>query len=347
MEERLKRRKLDALKRGVHRIGGDQSIPLTTHVVGIGRAGANAICQIIRDLEPDAPKFTALAIDIGDQDLGELRALAAKTPAERAEVTTVALTVPDPEDLFDALSRYGTFLRLEYPNHRWMETGQPWLPRATQIPAGAGQHFERAVAKAIYGYAYYAGPRTLEGALRTFATTIDTERSQAVVAIVFGMGGGTGSGIAVDLARHLSNGLFGRRALVAGIGIAPCEGDQPAHTGARLFNVISELDILGDEHKNRGVVMSCGEMFRNPFTAGFIMIPQQHIWQATQDLAATNIRVDKEIAALLTARRGTQSLGITAAAQLGCRAVNAALGCQNALGTTVDSHAGFHRCGRP
>ena len=165
MEERLKRRKLDALKRGVHRVGGDQSIPLTTHVVGIGKAGANAICQIIRDLEPDAPKFTALAIDIGDQDLAELRALAAKTPAERAEVTTVALTVPEPEDLFDALSRYGTFLRLEYPNHRWTDTGQPWLPRATHIQAG--QHFERAVAKAIYGYAYYswathAGNRTAD-----------------------------------------------------------------------------------------------------------------------------------------------------------------------------------------
>jgi hypothetical protein len=196
MEERLKRRKLDALKRGVHRVGGDQSIPLTTHVVGIGRAGANAICQIIRDLEPDAPKFTALAIDIGDQDLGGLRALAAITPAERAEVTTVALTVPDPEDLFGALSHYGTFLRLEYPNHRWTDTGQPWLPRAVPIPAG--QHFERAVAKAIYGYAYYTGPRTLETALRTFAATIDTERSQAVVAIVFGIGGGTGSGIAVE-----------------------------------------------------------------------------------------------------------------------------------------------------
>ena len=136
MEERLKRRKLDALKRGVHRVGGDQSIPLTTHVVGIGRAGANAICQIIRDLEPDAPKFTALAIDIGDQDLRELRALAAKIPAERVEVTTVALTVPEPEDLFDALSRYGTFLRLEYPNHRWSDTDQPWLLSSDSYPSG-------------------------------------------------------------------------------------------------------------------------------------------------------------------------------------------------------------------
>ena len=171
-----------------------------------------------------------------------------------------------------------------------------------------GPHFERAVAKAIYGYDYYSGQRTLETALRSFATNIDTERSQAVVAIIFGMSGGTGSGIAVDLARHLSNGLFGRRVLAAGLGIAPCAGDHQAHTGARLFTVMSELDILGDENKNRGVVMSCGDLFRNPFTAGFIMIPQQHIWLATQDLTATNKRVDKEIAALLTARRGTNLL---------------------------------------
>ena len=97
--------------------------------------------------------------------------------------------------------------------------------------------------------------------------------------------------------------------LVAGIGIAPCEGDHPAHTGARLFTVL-ERDSTSSAMNTRTAawVMSCGDLFRNPFTAGFIMIPQQHIWQATQDLAATNARVDKEIAALMTARRGTNLL---------------------------------------
>lgn len=304
MEEKLKRRKLDALKRGVHRLGRDEALPVTTHVVGLGKAGAGAIAETLRSLEPGAPRLSALAIDIGDQDLAELRTLAASIPPERAEVATVALDVPRREDLFDALRQYGEFLTLEYPLRRWTPDREPWLPATIELPQ-AGDHLKRAVAKAIYGMAYYGGPRTLERALRRFATGIEATRAQAVVAIVFGLGGGTGSGIAVDLARHLSIGLFGRRVLVAGIGIAPCAADAPEHTGGRLFPVLNELDCLGDEDKNRGVVMSCGDLFKNPFTAGFIMVPQQHVWEATRSLAETQLRVDQEIAALVARRGGT------------------------------------------
>ena len=302
MQERLKRRKLDALKRGVHRVTGDDPVPLGMHVVGIGKTGADAITRIIRDLEPGATKLHALAIDIGDQDLIELRALAKTIPPERAEVTIIALDMPPALAMFDVLAGYDRFLRLEYPNYRWPGNPVPWLPRSAYVP-DTRQHHERAIAKAIYGYAYYAGTRPLERALRAFAASIDAERAQALVAVIFGMTGGTGSGIVVDLARHLSNRLFGRRTLVVGIGVAPSDGDR--QTGGRLFSVLSELDVLCDDNKNRGVVMSCGEMFRNPFTAGFIVIPQQHIWQVTQDLDETNRRVDTAIAALMTSGRGT------------------------------------------
>ena len=304
MEEKLKRRKLDALRRGVHRLSKDEALPVATHVVGIGKAGAGAIAEILRTLEPGAPRFTALAIDIGDQDLTELRALAASIPAERAEVTTVALEVPRRENLLDVLRRYREFLTLEYPLYRWNPDDGSWLPPTVELP-DAGSHFERAVAKAIYGWAYYSGPRTLERTLRSFAVGVEAARAQAVVAVVFGLGGGTGSGIAVDLARHLSAGLFGRRVLVAGVGIAPCAGDAPEHTGARLFPILNELDCLGDEEKNRGVVMSCGDLYKNPFTAGFIMIPQRHVWEATRSLTETQRRGNQEIASLLAQKGGT------------------------------------------
>ena len=203
------------------------------------------------------------------------------------------------------LRRYREFLTLEYPLFRWNPDYEPWLPPTVELPQPGG-HFKRAVAKAIYGKAYYGEPRTLERALRSFAAGVDAARAQAVVAVVFGIGGGTGSGIAVDLARHLSNGLFGRRVLVAGIGIAPCAGDPQEHTGGHLFPVLNELDCLGDEDKNRGVVQSCGDLYKNPFTAGFIMIPQQHVWEATRNLAETQRRVNQEIASL--AQRGGTNL---------------------------------------
>jgi len=169
----------------------------------------------------------------------------------------------------------------------------------------AGDHVRRAVAKAIYGRAYYAPPRTIERALRAFAAGIEAEQSQVMVAMVFGMGGGTGSGIAVDLARHLSTCMFGRRVLMAGIGIAPCGGDVPERDGGAMYALLNELDIMSDETKSRGVVMSCGELFRNPFTAGFIMVQQDQVWQASHDLAETQRRGTQEVASLLTTGGGT------------------------------------------
>jgi hypothetical protein len=303
MEERLKRRKLDALKRGVHRLKSDEIPQISTHVVGIGKAGAGTIAELLRSLKPNASKLFALAIDIGDTDLAELRLLAASMPTERAEITIAPLDVPKRGVLIDGLQQYPEFLKLEYPLYRWNSSREPWLTPTIDLPK-AGSHINRAVAKAIYGLAYYGGSRELEGVLRRFAASVDAVKSQAAVAVVFGIGGGTGSGIAVDLTRHLSNRLFGRRVLVAGIGIGPCDGDPPEQKGGHLFPVFNELDCLVDERKNSGVVTTCGELFRNPFTAGFIMIPQQHMWECTRNLAATQARGNQEVATLLTWRDG-------------------------------------------
>ena len=303
MEERLKRRKLDALKRGVHRATGADGVPVATHVIGIGKAGASIVAAMLRALQPAAPKLTALVIDIGEHDLAELRAVAADIPPAQASVTIIALDVPARTPLIDTLAHYQDFLVLEYPSYRPKLCYRPWLSDNVEL-VPADQHFRRAVAKAVYGQSYYAAPRTLEQALRSFAADVDAAQSHAMVAVVFGMGGGTGSGIAVDLARHLSNKYFGRRVLVAGIGIAPCEGDIPRHRGAALFPLLNELDTMGDDAKNRGVVMACGELFRNPFTAGFLVVPQEHVWQATNDLTETHRRGNAEIASLLTTGGG-------------------------------------------
>ena len=308
MEEKLAKRKLDALKRGIHRIGEEQTMPFSVHVVGLGRAGAGAVAQILKDApddflaDPDS-RFSALAIDIGDQDLSNINELAAKLPADRAHVETLALAVPSRNELFASLRRYREFLKLEYPRYYWNPNYEPWLPSNSQLPA-AGEHFSRSAAKAIYGKAYYDDPRILEDALRRFAGSVDATPAQSVVCVVFGLGGGTGSGMMVDLARHLSNVYFGRRNLVVGIGIAPCSGDSEDHKGSHLFPVLNELDCMGDNAKNEGVITVWGDLYRNPFTGGFMVVPQEHVWQATQDLDATHDRVNREIASFLTRNKG-------------------------------------------
>ena len=305
MEDRLKRRKLDALKRGVHRASVGESTSVATHIVGIGRAGASVVTQALRTLQPGAPHLTVLVVDIGEHDLGELRTVAAEIDPKAASITILALEIPTRPALLSVLEDYPDYLMLEYPRYRPSPQYQPWLPADFPIPAPGGS-YKRAVAKAVYGSAFYAADKTAATALRAFADDVDAVPGHAMVAVVFGLGGGTGSGIAVDLARHLSNRGFGRRVLMAGVGIGPCDGDAEEHRGAALYPTLNELDTMGDEEKNRGVVMSCGDMFRNPFTAGFVVVPQQQAWLATRDLAATQARSSREVASALTAQGGVQ-----------------------------------------
>jgi hypothetical protein len=307
-ESQLNKRKLDALKRGIHRISEAQTTPCAVHVVGLGKTGADVIKQILEDapesfLAHDGARFTALAVDIGDQDLASVRALAAKLPSDKAVVRTVALDVPSRDDLFATLRRYREFLKLEYPRYYWNPNYEPWIPSTVELPE-AGAHFRRAVAKAIYGKGYYDGARVLDRELQSFANSVDSSQTQSIVCIVFGLGGGTGSSMVVDLARHLSNVKFGRRALILGIGVAPCTGDAPEHRGGSLFPVINELDCMGDGENNQGVITVWGDLYRNPFTGGFLVVPQQPVYDATSDLAATHARVDKEIASLITRNNG-------------------------------------------
>ncbi len=310
-EAKLQQRKLDALKRGVHRVVDAESLPFGVHIIGIGGAGAGVVERVLHDAPADllanaGSRLSALAIDIGGDSgaaMNAIHAHAAKFDSSRTHIDTIALDIAQADALSTGLESYRRFLDLEYPMRQSDAPFRSWLAAASALPA-ANEPLPRAVAKAIYGLAFYDGERPLAAALKRFATSTTATAGDAVVCIVFGLGGGTGSGIAVDLARHLSTGIFGRRVLVMGIGIAPCAGDVAAHRGAQLFTVFNELDALCDEAQNRGVVQACGDMYKNPFTAGFLVAPQQAFFAQTGDLAATHSAIDHAIAQLLTHRHG-------------------------------------------
>ena len=308
-EERLAKRKLDALKRGIHRVGKDQASPLSLNIVGVGKAGADVVERLLTEIPETAGSFSAIIVDIGDGDLAGVRE-AANTRSDRAVVEIIALAAIPVADLMTAMAEYGTFLELEYPWYRGPREVINWLPLddALHDQAVDGLGASRAYAKALYGVSYYAGDREMRAALRRFGERVTASDTQPVVCMVFGMGGGTGGGIAVDLARHLSTVILGRAALTVGVGILPCAGDRTGHRGGPLYACLNELDCFGDEAKNEGVVQSCGELFRNPFTAGFLVVPQQHVWEATKDIEATHARVSREIADLLSVDGGRNLL---------------------------------------
>ena len=307
-EAKLQQRKLDALRRGVHRVVDADSLPYGVHLIGVGGAGVKVAEQMLRDAPADllatsGSRLSVLAIDIGEEALVGVQSLASKFPAQSAHIEALALSIPTPAAIAQTLQNYRVHLELEYPMLQGSAEFQPWLAEGAALP-GHGEPVPRALAKAVYGQAYYEADRPMAAALKRFAASTNATQGDAVVCIVFGLGGGTGSGIALDLARHLSTGLFGRRVLVMGIGIAPCEGDAPVHRGGQLFTAFNELDGLCDEGQNRGMVQACGELYKNPFTAGFLCVPQQPAYAQTHDLTATHARVDHEIAALLTQRHG-------------------------------------------
>ncbi|MBC3194909.1 hypothetical protein H7X46_28040 [Pseudonocardia sp. C8] len=289
----------DLVQRRVHEAGEHEG-PFSIHVLGIGKTGANVVESFVRaaadsPLADNANGFSALAIDIGDADLAGARAAGKKAPA--GSVQTVALPALDSTTLFSGLRRYREFLKAEFPRYYWNPNYEPWVPNDLEIPA-ADEHFPRALAKAIYGVEYYQGHEVAQE-LNKFVAGILNSPATPIVCVAFSLAGGTGSGIVVDLARHLSNIKLGRRPWVLGMGVLPCEGDTDEVWDGRLFPSINELDCMVDGEKNQGVMTVWGDLYKNPFTAGFFAVPQNAVYERTGDIEATHRIIDDGLAAFL------------------------------------------------
>ena len=273
-----------------HSATGDQS-PHCVHVVGIGRTGAGYVDALLRTgeiediLEDPRARFAALVVDIGDDDMlkakdyadGFIERLKERgIPPERFHFQAISLDIPKRDELFGTLRRMREFLKLEYPRYYWNPNYEPWLPAKTKMPE-AGGHIPRALAKAIYAKAYYDEPRIMDDALSAFAKHIEGAELPSMVLCCFSLNGGTGSGIVVDLARHLSTVKLGRRIPVIGVGQLPSSGD--GEIGPALFPTLNELDCMLDDDKNAGVVTVWGDLYRSPFTGGFFAVNTEHSWQ--------------------------------------------------------------------
>jgi hypothetical protein len=284
-----------------HSATGTQA-PHCIHAIGIGKTGAYMVEALMRTgeiedmLEDPRARFTGLAIDIGDQDMHELNEYAhgldqrlteRGIPTERAQVRTVGLEVPAKEELMTSLNRWREFLKIEYPRYYWNPNYEPWLPADLELPK-AGDSFPRAVSKAIYGHYYYGEDKRLEKELDAFVDSINATRLPSIVLVFFSMAGGTGSGMVVDLARHLSNVKLGRRIPVVGVASMPFSGDEE-HAGgkAALFPTMNEIDCMLDDAKNQGVMAVWGDLYKNPFTGGFFALPQEHSWQRLSSYTKT------------------------------------------------------------
>lgn len=286
---------------------GTQS-PHCIHAIGIGRTGAAYIEALLRtgeieDLLAEDSRATCavMVVDIGDQDMAiaidyansfkkrlEQRGVA----ADRFNFQAVALPVPDKDEFFEGLNRTREFLKLEYPRYYWNPNFESYVSHKYKLPE-AGEHFPRLIAKGIYANAYYAGDRPMDAALRSFVDTVEEATLPSMILVPFSIAGGTGSGMVVDLARHLSTVKLGRRIPVIGVGQLSHVGDgDEVHNSAGQYCTLNELDCMLDDDKNGGVTAVWGELYRSPFTGGFFVVNPEHSWHR---LTAYTTTGEKEV----------------------------------------------------
>ena len=281
--------------------------PHCLHEIGIGRTGACYIEALLRtgeiedQLADPRARFAVMVVDIGDQHMDVVKDYAASfvkrlesrgIPTERFQFQAIALPVPPKEEFFEGMNRTREFLKLEYPRYYWNPNFESYVPHKYPMPK-AGEHFPRAVAKGIYANAYYHGERPLDLALRKFVDHLEAATLPSMVMVCFSMAGGTGSGMVVDLARHLSNVKLGRRIPVIGVGQLPSTGDPATYQNSpALYTTLNDLDCMLDDDKNAGVTAVWGDLYRSPFTGGFFAVNPEQSWQR---LTAYTTTGEKEI----------------------------------------------------
>ncbi len=266
--------------------------PHCIHVIGIGRTGAVYVEALLRtgeveDLLADPrARFAALIVDVGEADMGIARDYGASfarrlasrdIPIDRFHFQAICLTAPSPE-LMAGLVSSKAFLA-EHPSSSYSDGELDAVTPEHASVGGDGAHLSRAVAKAVYAEAYYGGERVLAGAIESWAKHAASAELPSLVTICLGLAGGTGGGMAIDMARHAAAAL-GPDIRVIGVGQLPSSGDPEAvQTSASLYATLNDIDCMLDDSKNERLVSTWGEHYHSPFTGGFFVVNPEQSWQ--------------------------------------------------------------------
>lgn len=279
------------------------------HIVGLGGTGTNIIQNIIESdrflsiISSEDLQQSFLAIDIADGDIESLqeaykrlgqRMMSRGISLDRIWLKTVKIRFSTPDALFEFINRYDKILSSEGV---YIENYRPWVHSAMTIPplaGGVGR--QRALSKAIYllNYYYY---EELSGIIASFKDRVLTSRYTPIVTIVFGLGGGTGSGVVFDFARHLRSKL-GTAVPIIGIAILPSSADDYLARGPAPYTALLELELLMNNDLNQRVADMYGSIYRNPFNA-FFFIALEPVYNAKNNLIEAKKELDEMLSEIL------------------------------------------------
>lgn len=268
------------------------------NLVGLGGTGCNVLSHFLQDeiyvrsvVESPDLRLNMLALDVADGDVNALRDtynnLVRKlresgVPQDKVFLRAVTIKFSTPDVLFDFLQNYPNYLRKEGGE---LKNYKPWIDSKLKIPNLAGGVGRlRSLAKAIYGLNYYHFSQ-LENIIEEFQNRVSSSVVQPVILMIFGMGGGTGSGIVYELARHIRR-KAGSGIPIMAISVLPSNSDDSLAKGPSPFMAMNEFREIFNTDKNR----------ENPFSIMFF-VPLQLAITETKDGTLTHAKaqVDEEI----------------------------------------------------
>jgi len=252
--------------------------------VGLGGTGADIIASLMRNkrlilplLNTDGVRVSCFALDVANAQIDNLQTAYEELrkdlqdrniSTEKIFLVAKSVKFPTPEVMFDFVRDYPAYdAREGAVTHKDYE---PWLSSVNEIPplaGGVGR--KRALAKAIYGLNHHV-LRIIGDGLTSFKEHVVSSTIQPIVFVVYGLGGGSGSGMAVDFVRHLRRSL-GSGIPIIGLAILPCQGDDPPAKGVSAYSSLLESGMLADKEANKLVTRKFGAPFEDPFNGFFVM----------------------------------------------------------------------------
>jgi hypothetical protein len=255
-------------------------------------------------MENDLTRLSLLAIDIADPEIRSLQEtceqinrsmIKAGIPQERMRLIAQSVKFPTAEAMFDFINqKYGEYLLGEGSK---LENFVPWLQSTMAIPpmaGGAGRR--RALAKAIYALNYYQ-LGIIRNCINAFKEQALSSIVTPTVVLVYGLGGGTGSGVFFDFTRHLRKVLGSGIPIIAFV-ITPCGGDDPPAKGCSAFVAMNELSLLLNKDYNEYVTKNYGEIYRNPLNA-LIYLPLLPAFSKVGNIVSARQEMDQMVVDLL------------------------------------------------
>lgn len=279
-------------------------------LIGLGSAGTNIVEAFMNHkktkelLKSDITRLSLMAVDIADREIRQLQESHVKItnlmkkqgiPKERMRLNSQSIKFPTADAMFDFIDKkYNEYLEGEGAK---LKNFNPWLRSTRLIPplaGGAGRR--RALAKAVYVLNYYQ-----LGIMRGFINSFKEQALSSIitptVVLVYGLGGGTGSGLFCEFTRHLRKVLGSSIPIIAFV-IAPCGGDDPPAKGTSAFTAMNELALMLNRDYNEYVSKSFGDMYQNPLNA-LVWLPLMPAYTNAGNIVTARRDIDEMIVEML------------------------------------------------